>query len=165
MLIYTITWVSNYKSNIDNYIKTEAEVVGHKNVSGQDRDVVSYLVDGVDYQVTADIKSRYDVGDIITIYYDNNNPMSFMYTDNRNVILPVICGSFGVICVALAVTYVVIFIGRKNEIKLQKQRVEEKSKKIKSRTQKKKISPNKQTSLSSKSINKNTNNKKKKSIK
>lgn len=160
MLVYTVSWVKDYRDKVSNLVETEAEIVEHKNVNGQDRDVLYYVVDGVEYQITSDLKSTNDVGDIITIFYDADNPMSFMYDDNRIVILPIISACFGVINVALIVVYLVIYSSRKQE----KIKIAEEIKKMQEEEQKNQVAKKKKPSANKRNIrshNKNQKNTKK----
>ena len=114
IVTYTVYWFIDYNRHYGFFQKTEAEVVEQVELEGVTFDVLFYEIDGIEYKVTSDMKSKNDVGDIITIYYDEDNPLGIIYSlDNRRIALPIITVCFGVCCVALIVTYILIYRANK----------------------------------------------------
>lgn len=110
ILVYTIIWEVNYQNKYGFFQKTTAEVVDHEVIDNQIYDVIEYTVDSVDYRKTTSYVSKNNVGDKITIYYDESSPIGVIYNqDNRVIILPIITITFGVVCVCLVITYFWIF--------------------------------------------------------
>ena len=111
---YTVYWLINYNKHYGFFVETKAEVVEQVNLEGTIHDVLFYEIEGNEYKVTSDIKSNNDLGDIITIYYDEDNPLGIIYSlDNKRIILPIITACFGVCCIALLVTYILIYVSNK----------------------------------------------------
>ena len=46
----------------------------HKEINDKTYDVISFSVDGNEFRIVSDYESKNEIGDEITIYYDENNP-------------------------------------------------------------------------------------------
>ena len=119
IMAYTIYWLIDYKDKYGFFEKTEAVVVDQVTSEGITYDVLNYKVDGVEYNVTSNIKSENQVGDQIKVYYDEKIPLSIIYSlDSRRIILPIIACCFGVVSISLMVVYIIIYLSNKNYKKL-----------------------------------------------
>lgn len=106
---YTIYWLVEYNKKYGFFVKTNAEVVEQIEEDGIVRDVLQYKVNGIEYRVTAEYVSDNQLGDVVKIYYDKNNHLGIVYSlDSKRIILPVLAGLFGAVCVALIVVYIQI---------------------------------------------------------
>ena len=115
MLVYTIYFMIDYNKHYGFFIKTNAEVIEHKEIDNKIYDVLSFEIDNNVYKVTTDYVSKNDVGDVVTIYYDETNPLGIVYSlDNRRIVLPILTTSFGVLSIGLFVVYLLIY--RSNKI-------------------------------------------------
>ena len=124
ILGYTIFWIVDYNQKYGFFVKTEAEVVSQIKENGVTNDVVKFSVDNVEYQVIADYNSKNEVGDKIIIYYDKNNPIGIIESLNNNrIVLPVLTGIFGVLCIALIVVYMFIRKSYKKNIANSKKKI------------------------------------------
>jgi hypothetical protein len=116
--VYTIYWMIDYNNRYGFYEEVRAEVVEQKRLDGVTYDVLYYTIDGNDYKITSDIKSQNNIGDIITIYCDENNPLGIIYSlDNRKTTLIILDICFGVFSVGLLITYIFIDISNKKSKK------------------------------------------------
>lgn len=112
ILSYTIAWQCNYNEKYGFFKKCQAKVVEQvRDDEGELRDVLLYFDDdGVEYRLTADYDSNKQVGDKITIYYDENNPFGVIYSlDGKRIWLPVLTSLFGVGCGVLCVIYILSY--------------------------------------------------------
>lgn len=117
MLSYTIFWCTSYNRNYGFFEKTTAEVIEHVEIKDEYYDVLEYTVDGNIFHKTTSYPSKNNIGDVITIYYDTNNPIGVIYSlDNKRIILPVISAIFGVGVVALIVVYFLLIVGNKPKL-------------------------------------------------
>ncbi len=106
MLTYTIIWCFDYEKRYGFFVKTEAVVVGHSTDAGKLYDVLEYTVDDVVLLNTTSYLSRNNVGDKVTIYYDENNPSGFVTKlDGRRVALPIITSVYGIASMVLTIMY------------------------------------------------------------
>ena len=114
MVGYTIFWTVNYNTLLKDYEYIEAEVVEHREDSGKPRDVFYYKIDLIEYNVVSDNESKYEIGDKVRICYDKNNPLYIISDfDNKRIVLPVLCGIFGVSTIGLLIVYIVIYVSFK----------------------------------------------------
>ena len=126
---YTVYWLINYNKHFGFFQEVTAEVVDRVDMEGKTYDVLHYVVNDIEYKVTADVVSDNEKGDIITIYYDENNPLGIIYSlDNKRFILPIFSAVFGVLCVVLVVVYILIYRANKkskrfNDIAIEKVQV------------------------------------------
>ncbi|MBE5738272.1 MAG: hypothetical protein E7354_00855 [Clostridiales bacterium] len=117
MLVYTIVWCINYKRDYGFFIKTEAVVVEHKTEEGKMYDVLEYYVDDVVFLNTSSYLSKNNIGDKITIYYDETNPSGFITKlDSRRIALPIITTAYGVVSAVLTVMYFMTYYSKKGAI-------------------------------------------------
>jgi len=129
ILAYTTYWLIDYNKKFGFFVKTDAVVIDHEEIEGIKYDVLNYKIDGIEYKVTADVKSSNDVGDQIVIYYDEENPLGIIYSlDNRRIILPILAGLFGVVAISLLVVYILIYTNNKMSKKLQNVNLQEDTK-------------------------------------
>ena len=118
MLSYTIYWCADYKNKYGFFVETQAKVTEHVEIANDMYDVLEYDVKGVTFKKTTTYFSKNKVGDVITIYYDKNNPTGVIYSlDNNRIILPTISLAFGVVVTALIVLYFLLIVGDKKKIK------------------------------------------------
>lgn len=109
ILSYTIFWTIDYNNKYAFFIKTDATVVSQVEEDGKVKDILAYTVDGIEYRTTCGYASKNNIGDIVTIYYDKNNPIGIIFAlDSKRIIFPVITGLFGVTCIGLIVVYILI---------------------------------------------------------
>ena len=110
MLTYTIIWCFDYEKRYGFFVKTEAVVVEHSTDAGKLYDVLEYTVDGVVLLNTTSYLSRNNIGDKVTIYYDENNPSGFVTKlDGRRVALPIITSVYGVVSMILTIMYYSVY--------------------------------------------------------
>ena len=110
MLTYTIIWCFDYEKRYGFFVKTEAVVVEHSTDAGKLYDVLEYTVDGVVLLNTTSYLSRNNIGDKVTIYYDENNPSGFVTKlDGRRVALPIITSVYGVASMILTIMYYSVY--------------------------------------------------------
>lgn len=129
MVGYTIFWTVNYNTLLKDYEYIEAEVVEHREVSSKQRDVFQFKIEMIEYNVVSDNESKYDIGDSVRICYDKNNPLYIISEfDSRRIILPILCGVFGVSAIGLLIVYIMIYVSFK------KSQSNEKNKKISKRS-------------------------------
>ena len=106
MLTYTIIWCFDYEKRYGFFVKTEAVVVEHSTDAGKLYDVLEYTVDGVVLLNTTSYLSRNNIGDKVTIYYDENNPSGFVTKlDGRRIALPIITTIYGIASMVLTIMY------------------------------------------------------------
>lgn len=106
MLTYTIIWSSDYNKRYGFFVKTEAVVIEHSMDNGKLYDVLEYEVDGVVILNTTAYLSQNNIGDKVTIYYDEKNPSGFVTKlDARRVALPVITSIYGVVSMVLTIMF------------------------------------------------------------
>lgn len=110
ILVYTIIWTVDYNKYCKDFIRTEAEVVEYKNVDGKQKEVIQYEVDGNVLNLTTEYDAKNAIGEIITIYYDKNNPLYGVVfeLDSRRIVLPILATAFGCVCAGLIVVYIII---------------------------------------------------------
>lgn len=109
MTIYTVYFVVQFNERFGDFIEIEATVVDHEQIGEVTCDKLHYVIDGNEYYVTSDIVSENEIGDDITIYCDKDNVISFIYNlDGRRIALPIITACFGVVCIGLFITYILI---------------------------------------------------------
>lgn len=109
MLVYTIYWIIDYNREYGFFDKKEAVVIEHQEIDGKTYDLLSYIVDNNEFRITTEYESKNNVGDKVTIYYDENYPLGVVYSlDNRRIVLPVLSSIFGVANVSLIVLYFLI---------------------------------------------------------
>ncbi len=121
MLTYTLVFCISHNKEYSFFKGVEAEVISHDTIDGVVYDVVEYSVDGVVYRNTTSVISKNDIGDIVTIYYDENNPIGIVTKlDSKRWILPTITLIYGVATASLTVLYFVNYYGKTNKLKDKK---------------------------------------------
>ena len=114
ILIYTIQWIVEYDKNLEEFIPIEAEIVEHKEIDGHMYDVMQFIVDGNEYNITSEYPSEYEIGETVRIYYHKDNVFGIVSRlDARRETLPIVAICFGVVCVGLLVVYIIIFVGER----------------------------------------------------
>ncbi len=130
MLVYTIYFVVDYNKEYGFFESATATVIDHQEIEGKTYDLLSYNVDGNEFRITTEYESKNDIGDTITIYYDQDYPLGVIYElDSRRIWLPVITSIFGVGTAALVVVYFVFKKGDGKSLskKIKKSKVKENS--------------------------------------
>lgn len=116
MTVFTISWLVGYNKIYGDFATVESEVVEQKEVDGIVHDVFQYEVNDNEYKVTADWKSKHNIGDNVKLYYDSNNHLNITESlDSRRIILPIITGIFLISCIALIVIYIWIYLSNRRE--------------------------------------------------
>lgn len=88
---YTIFWEVRYLIKYNHFQGVEAEVIEHEIDGENTYDVITYSVDGVEYETTTKYQSKNEIGDKIIVYYDTNSPIGVIYSlDYRRYVLPII---------------------------------------------------------------------------
>lgn len=109
ILSYTIYWLIDYEKQYGFFEKTKAEVIEQSIEDGITRDILRYNVNGVEYRILADYVSDNEVGDVIKIYYDKNNPIGIIYSlDIKRIAYPLLTALFGVGCISLTIVYILM---------------------------------------------------------
>ena len=109
MLVYTIYWLTDYKKEYGFFQKGEAVVVEHQEIDGKTYDLLSYEVNDNEFRITTEYESKNDIGDTVTIYYDEGYPLGVVYSlDSRRIVLPILSAVFGVVNVSLVAVYFLI---------------------------------------------------------
>lgn len=109
MLIYTIYWTIDYNKEYGFFEKKEAVVIEHQEIDDKTYDLLSYIVDDNEFRITTEYESKNDIGDKVTIYYDENYPLGVVYSlDSRRFVLPILSSIFGVANISLIVLYFLI---------------------------------------------------------
>lgn len=117
MLVYTIYWLTDYKKEYGFFQKGEAVVIEHQEIDGKTYDLLSYVVNDNEFRITTEYESKNDIGDMVTIFYDENYPLGVVYSlDSRRIVLPILSTVFAVTNVALVVVYFLIRKSIKNPI-------------------------------------------------
>lgn len=128
LIIYTIIWEINYYRDYGYFKKTSAEVVDHEKDGELLYDIIVYEVNNVYYKKTTSYISKNEINDIITIYYDENNPIGVIYNlDYRRIVLPLLCGGLVIILTTLSIMYIFNFNTMQNKKNYKKK---QKNKKI-----------------------------------
>lgn len=112
LLIYTIIWEVNYNNKYGYFIKTEAIVIEYEYDGNLKYDVLEYFdKNNVLCRKTTTYQSKNEIGDKITIYYDENNSSSgVIYSiDSKTYLLPIITILFGLTSIGIIVMYFVLF--------------------------------------------------------
>lgn len=121
MLVYTIYWLIDYNKHYSFFVKTKADIVEHKEINDKTYDVISFSVDGNEFRIVSDYESKNEIGDEITIYYDENNPLGIVYSlDSRRFVLPILTIIFGIASSSLAVVYILINRSMNKDLNLKK---------------------------------------------
>jgi len=124
ILLFSIFWNVNYNKKYSYFVAIDAVVVGYDDSSGEQYAVISYCVDAVEYQKTTN-KTGLDKGDKITIFYDENDPVGFIYNrDIKYYVLPIISALFGVVNLMLFVLYYVTYEVNSDNKKILKAKAE-----------------------------------------
>lgn len=140
MLTYTVVWCFDYNKRYGFFVKTEAVVVEHVTESGKLYDVLEYDVDGVVLLNKTSYISQNNIGDKITIYYDENNPSGFVTKlDGRRIALPIITSIYGVASMVLTIMFYTSFY-MENGAMHSSEKTSEEAEKTNKTTEKKKSS-------------------------
>lgn len=108
---FTIYWEIDYKKKFGYFSKVKAEVVDHAVVDNIEYDVLEYDVGENTYRHTTSYKSKNHIEDVITIYYDKNNPTGVIYKlDGKRISLPIISSLFMMTSIGVYVFYYYVFI-------------------------------------------------------
>ena len=119
MIAYTISWFVGYENKYGFFHEITATVIEHKQLDGDKHDILSFKIDGNEYRVTSTYISDNEIGDEVTVYYDENNPLGVIYSkDTKLYSLPIISGIFLLCSIGLMIVYILFDRGIRKDKQL-----------------------------------------------